>query len=150
MRILLLAVIFALTVGLTAAAIEWLPQTLYFPRATLQAGAGLEIVFAERGKRDRGKCEKEAGRLAGLLRANCPACGITAACTSGLDASHRALLSRAPLPVPSARRADQALTIMFRAPDVALAAEACRQSAAAAAKLAERQRLTCYPAGAAR
>ena len=150
MRIFLIVMIFVLTAIFAAAAIEWVPHAVYFPRAILQVSDGLEIVVAQGGKLDRARCEQDAGQLARLARANCPACKVAASCARGLDETHRALLSRDPLPMPSARRADNALTIAFNSADAAVAAEVCRQSAAATTKAPEQVRLTCYPAGAAR
>ncbi len=148
-KIILLAVV-AITAGLTAAAIEFLPQTVYFPVLELSAPGGLQVTFLQPGRIERGACEKIVTELERSFGANCPGCKLIHDCARSLSAEQRRALSREPIAQPSARMESGALTITFAAADVNFAMAACRQSEQQSAAQAAGAHLRCFPAGAPR
>jgi hypothetical protein len=150
MRAWIAWVIIGLAGALIVAAVVFLPGTLYFPAVDVKVPGGMRIAFVRPGERESELCIKKAEVIAGALRASCPSCDVKVSCEHGASEAQKEALSRSPLAVPSARRADEALTLTFHAADPALAEAVCRESEKASAKLPAQQRLTCFAAGAAR
>lgn len=146
MRKLLPVLVIAATAGLAAAAIEWLPETLYFPRIEMKAAGGLRIVFMRGAHSTRAGCEVEATAVAAAMRSRCPACKVTAQCRQGLTAAHRKALSGEALAVAVAR-SRQGLAVTFDAPDPRLALVACRVAAAQTVREPAAARLACFAPG---
>ena len=138
--------ILGLAVALTAAAIEFLPDTLYFPIIEYAAPENIRVALLKHGELDRSTCEQTASRVASTIRAHCPACRVVGRCLHGLDAEHRRILSREPLATPSARIAGGKLTMTFSSPDPQLALAVCRQTERQTAAQPVDQRLRCFPA----
>lgn len=149
-RAFIALLIIGVAAALSVAAIEFLPRKLYFPAVDFEASSGLRIAFVRPGQREREACIEKTEEIASALRANCPACAVKTRCERGASAEQKAALSREPLGVPSARRADGALTLTYQAADAALAEAVCRESEKKSATLPAPQRLKCFAAGAAR
>jgi hypothetical protein len=149
-RKLMPLLVVAMTAGLTAAAIEFLPHTVFFPLVALSAPGGLQVTFLQPGRAERADCEKIVAEIAQAHRASCAECKVNFQCTQGLSADQRSVLSREPIAMPSARMAGGALTITFSAADANLALAACRQSEQQSAAQAASANLRCFPAGVAR
>ena len=135
-----------LTAALTAAAIELLPETMYFSVIEYSAGEGIRFTLLQSGELDQSSCEQSTSQMARTVRANCPQCKVVERCVRGLDAERRKILSREPLSMPSARVPGGKLTMTFAAADPQLALALCRQTEAQTASLPGDQRLICYPA----
>lgn len=142
--------ILALAVALTAAAIEFLPETLYFPVVEYAAPENIHVALFKHGELEQSSCEQDANRVASTIRARCPACRVVGRCLRGLDAERRKILSREPLALPSARKAGGTLTMTFSSPDAQLALTVCRQTEQQTAAQPVDQRLRCFPAQAPR
>ena len=142
--------ILGLTVLLTAAAIEFLPQTLYFPVVEYSASENIRISLLKNGELDKSACEQTLSQVAKLIRASCPSCTILEHCFRGLDAERRRILSREPISMPSARIPGGGLTMTFSTQDPQLALELCRQTEQQSATRSVDQRLRCFPASAPR
>lgn len=140
---------FALIAALFAAAIEYLPSTLYFPIVRVRNGAELEVTFLGTGFADIAACMNKSDELAKPLKENRAGLVLTTACIQGLDAELRKWLSRKPLDVPSIRMRNGTL-IIYQARDPQLSLAVCKQSEAASLTLSADKRLTCIPAGNAR
>lgn len=138
--------ILGLTLMLTAAAIEFLPETLYFPVVEYSTPEDFRFVALKNGELDKSACELGAGQVAQAVRKNCPACKVTERCFRGLDAERREILSREPLATPSARLPGGKLTMTIAAADAQLALAVCRQTEAQTASQPADQRLRCFPA----
>jgi hypothetical protein len=138
--------ILGLAMALTAAAIEFLPQTLYFPVIEYTAPGNIRIAVFRNGELERSSCERAESRVAAAIRANCPACRIAQSCFRGLDARRRKILSREPLSTPSARIAGGKLTMTFSSRNPRLALAVCRQIARETAAQPADRRLHCFPA----
>jgi hypothetical protein len=149
-RKLMPLLVVAITGALSAAAIEFLPQTVFFPVVALSAPGGLQVNFLQPGREERANCEKIVAEIARAHRASCAECKVNSQCAQGLTAEQRRVLSREAIGVPSARMAGGALTITFSAADANLALAACRQSEQQSAAQAASANLRCYPAGAPR
>lgn len=139
-------VIVGLTLMLTAAAIELLPETLYFPVVEYSTGENIRFAMFKNGELDSSACEHGAGKVAQAIRANCPACRVVERCYRGLDAERRKVLSLEPLATPSARLPGGKLTMTISAADPQLALTVCRQTEAQTASQPADQRLRCFPA----
>ena len=138
--------ILGLTVMLTAAAIEYLPETLYFPVVEYSTPEKIRIAMYKNGEPGQSACEQGASKVAVALRASCPGCEVVERCFRGLDAGRRSILSREPLPTPSVRAPGGKLTMTFSAADPQLALGVCQQSERLSAAQAAGQRLRCFPA----
>ena len=138
--------ILGLTLALTAAAIEFLPATLYFPVIEYAAPEDLQIALLKNGELDQSSCEQAARRMESTIRAHCPACRVVGRCLHGLDAERRRILSLEPLSTPSARIAGGKLTMTFSSRDPQLALDVCRQTERQTAAQPVDQRLRCFPA----
>lgn len=150
LRKILPLLVLGLTAGLTAAAIEFLPRTLYFPNVEFATPEGLKIVFLRRAAADRRSCEQAVSRMTSVLRPGCVNCTILERCLHGLDAEQTRALSRDPFPLPSARTPAGTTAITFSAPNPQLALVACQLSEKQSAAQPADQRLRCFPAGAPR
>lgn len=137
----------ATTAGLTAAAIEFVPQTLFFPVVDFFAPGGMQTTFLESGQTTARECEHRLGEVTTSLRMVCSACKIVERCVRGLPAAQRKALSHEAIPQPSARAVDAPLTVVFSAPDPSLAMSACQQTEAMSASRPARSRLRCFAAG---
>lgn len=131
---------------LTAAAIQFLPETLYFPVVEYSASGNGRIALLKNGELDRSSCEQAASRVANAIRANCPTCQVVERCFRGLDAERRKILSNEPLSTPSARIAGGKLTMTFSSGNPRLALDVCRQLERQTAAQPVDQRLRCFPA----
>jgi hypothetical protein len=140
----------ATTVGLTAAAIEFLPLTLFFPVVDFFAPGGLQTTFLQPGRTKASECEHMVGETAKSLSTVCRGCKIARRCVQGLPAAQRRALTREPIAQPSARAEDGALTVVFSAPDPNVAMDACRASEQMSASYGVESRLRCFAAGAPR
>ena len=138
--------ILGLAMALTAAAIEFLPETLYFPVVDYSAPGNIRIAVFKNGELDQSSCEQAASRVAGAIRENCPACRVAERCYRGLDARRRKVLSPEPLATPSARIAGGKLTMTFSSQDPRLALVVCRQIERQTAAQPADRRLRCFPA----
>ena len=147
LRIALPVLIVGLTVALSAAAIEWLPQTLYFPTVTYSTPDDLRVTLLQTGRRDGESCRTATAPLARAIRASYSGALVTEECSRGLTDEKRTALSRSPLTVPSARTADGAITTTFASADSMLSLEACRQTERLSAVNPAPRRVRCYPAG---
>ncbi len=142
--------VLGLTAALTAAAIEFLPETLHFPVVEYSAPGNIRIGLYKNGELDQAKCRQVAAKVATAVRANCPACKVVERCLRGLDPERRTILSREPLVTASARMPGGKLTMTFSTVDPRLALGVCRQSERQTAAQPVDQRLRCFPALAAR
>ena len=143
-------VFLGLTAALTAAAIEYLPETLHFPVVEYSTPENVRIALFKNGELDRASCELGVATVAAAIRKNCPGCNVAERCVRGLDAEHRKILSREPLSTPSVRMPGGRLTMTFSTGDPQLALEVCQQSERQSASLRADQQLRCFPALAAR
>lgn len=139
--------VIAITGGLTAVAIEFLPHTVFFPVLELAAPGGLRITFLQPGRTERSECEKIVADMAAANGANCPDCKLDYRCTRDLSAEQRRVLSREPISLPSARVDSGALTITFASVDPNLALAACQQSAQQSLTQIANARMRCSAAG---
>jgi hypothetical protein len=138
--------VLGLTAALTAAAIEFLPATLYFPVVEYTTPENIRIAFFKNGELDQSGCEQAAGKAAIAIRANCPACKVVEHCFRGLDAERGKILSREPLSMPSVRMPGGKLTMTLSAGDPQLALGVCQQAERQSASQPVDQRLRCFPA----
>lgn len=138
--------IVGLTVLLSAAAIEFLPETLFFPVVEYSTPENIRIALLNNGELDRSSCEQGARQVAAAVRANCPSCKVVERCIRGLDAERRKILARDPLATPSARMPGGKLTITISAEDPQLALAVCRQTEQQTASQPVDRRLRCFPA----
>jgi hypothetical protein len=135
-----------LTMLLTAAAIEFLPETLYFPVVEYSTPENLQVALLKHGELDQSSCEQGALRVASAIRASCPACKVFERCFRGLEAERRKILSQEPLSMPSLRQQGGNLTMTIAAEDPQLALAVCRQTEQQTATQPVDQRLRCFPA----
>jgi len=138
--------VLGLTAALMAAAIEFLPETLYFPVVEYSTPENIQIGLFKNGELDQSSCEQAAGKAAIAIRANCPACKVVDHCFRGLDAERRKTLSREPLSTPSVRMQGGKLTMTLSAGDPQLALGVCLQTERQTASQPVDQRLRCFPA----
>jgi hypothetical protein len=138
--------VLGLTAALTAAAIEYLPETLYFPVVEYSAPENIRIAFYKNGELDQSSCQQAAGKVAIAIRAGCPSCKVVERCPRGLDAERRKILSREPLSTPSVRQQGGKLTMTVATADPQLALGVCRQTERQTATQPVDQRLRCFPA----
>ena len=143
-------VFLSLTAALTAAAIEYLPETLHFPVVEYSTPESIRIALFKNGELDRASCELGVAKVAAAIRKGCPGCKVAERCVRGLDAERRKILSREPLSTPSVRMPGGRLTMTFSTSDPQLALGVCQQSELQSASLPVDQRLRCFPALAAR
>jgi hypothetical protein len=130
----------------TAAAIQFLPETLYFPVVEYSASEDLRVALFKTGELDRSNCERTTRLVANNIRANCPTCKIAQRCERGLQVEHRDVLSNEPLSIPSLRSPGGKLTMTISASDTQAALDVCRQMEQQLASRPADQRLRCYPA----
>ena len=136
----------ALTALLTAAAIEFLPETLYFPVVEFSTPEAIRIALFKNGELELSACEQGAAKLATAIRADCAACIVTERCVRGLDAERRQILSREPLAMPSLRMREGTLTMTLTARDPQLALNVCQKIERQSASLPVDERLQCFSA----
>jgi hypothetical protein len=137
--------VLGLTAALTAAAIEFLPETLYFPVVEYSTPENIRIALFKSGEFERSNCEQVATKAATAVRASCPNCKVAERCVRGLDAEHRKILSREPLSTPSVRLPGGKLTMTLSSGDPQLALGVCQQTERQSASLPVDQRLRCFP-----
>lgn len=140
-------VVAAVTVGLTAAAIEFLPHTLFFPVVEVSLPSGLHVTALQPGLTEKRECESMIAEVTARLGANCHGCTVVQRCPRGLPAAMRGALSRQAIAQPSARAGEGGFTIVFSAADPAATMDACRQSQQLSASFPVESRLTCFAAG---
>ena len=138
--------ILGLAMALSAAAIEFLPETLYFPVIEYGAPGNIRVALFKNGELDQSSCEQATSRVASAIRAHCPTCQVVGRCFRGLDAQRRKILSQEPLSTPSARIAGGKLTMTFSSRDPQLALAVCRQTERQTAAQPVDRRLRCFPA----
>ena len=142
--------VLGLTAGLTAVAIAFLPETLYFSVIEYSTAEDIRFTLLKNGELDQSSCEQGTRQVARAVRASCPQCKIAERCVRGLDAERRKILSRELLSTPSVRLPWGKLTMTISAVDPQLALGVCRQMEVQTASEPVDQRLTCYPPLAAR
>ena len=138
--------VLGLTAMLSAAAIEFLPETLYFPVVEYSTPENIRFAMLKSGELDKASCEHRLGQVARAIRASCPACKVIERCFRGLDAGRRKILSRDPLATPSVRLPGGKLTMTISAGDPQTALAVCHQTEKQTASQAADQRLRCFPA----
>lgn len=138
--------VLGLTAALTAAAIEFLPATLYFPVVEYSTPDNIRITLFKNGELVQSGCEQGAAKIAIAIRASCPACKVVERCFRGLDAERRKILSREPFSAPSLRTQDGKLTMTLSTADPQLALGVCQQIERQSASQPVGQRLRCFPA----
>ena len=138
--------ILGLTMLLTAAAIEFLPETLFFPVVEYSTPENIQIVLLKNGELDQSNCEQGARQVANAVRASCPACKVIERCFRGLDAERRKILSQEPISTPSVRMQGGKLTMTLATEDPQLALGVCGQTEQQTASQPVDQRLRCFPA----
>jgi hypothetical protein len=138
--------VLVLTAALTAAAIEFLPETLYFPVVEYSTPENIRNALFKNGELDQSSCEQGAAKVASAIRASCPACKVVESCLRGLDAERRKILSREPLSIPSVRMPGGKLTMTIAAEDAQMALGVCQQTESQSASLPVDQRVRCFPA----
>jgi hypothetical protein len=138
--------VLGLTVLLSAAAIEFLPETMYFPVVEYSTPEKIQVALFKNGELDKTGCEMGARQVAEAVRAICPGCKVAGRCVRGLDAERRKILSRDPLATPSVRQQSGTLAMTFATEDPELALGVCRQTERQTASLPVDQRLRCFPA----
>ena len=138
--------VLGLTAALTAAAIEFMPETLYFPVVEYATPDNVKFALLKNGELDQSSCDQGAGKVANAIRASCPTCSVAEHCYRGLDAERRKILSREPLATPSVRMQGGKLTMTISAGDPQLALSVCQQSERQSASQPVDQRLRCFPA----
>ena len=138
--------VLGLTLLLTAAAIEFLPETLYFPVVEYSTPEHMQIALFKNGELEQSGCERGARQVANTIRTSCPACKVVERCLRGLDPEHRKILSQEALSTPSVRQAGGRLTMTFSAADPQLALAVCRQTEQQTAAQPADQRLRCFAA----
>ena len=138
--------VLGLTAALTAAAIEFLPETLYFPVVEYTTPENIQIALFKNGELDQSSCEQSAGKVVIAIRASCPTCKMVERCFRGLDAERRKVLSREPLSTPSVRMPGGELTMTLSTRDPQLALGVCQQIERQSASRRVDQRLRCFPA----
>jgi len=126
LRKLMPLLVVATTAALTAAAIELLPLTLFFPVVDFFTPAGLPTRFLLPGRTKAGECEQVLNETTKCLSTLCRDCRTVPRCIRGLPAAQRRALTRAAIAQPSARAEDGALTVVFSASDPSVAMDACR------------------------
>jgi hypothetical protein len=131
---------------LTAAAIEFLPETLYFPVVEYSMPDNMQVALLKNGELDRSSCEQGARKVANAIRASCPACSVVERCFRGLDAERRRILAQEPLSTPSLRQQGGKLTMTLASDDPQVAQAVCRQTEAQNTSQPVDQRLYCFPA----
>jgi hypothetical protein len=147
LRKLMPLLVVAATVGLTAAAIEFLPRTLFFPVVDFFAPGGMQTTFLQPGQTKASECEHMVSETAKSLRTVCRDCKIVRRCVRGLSVAQRRALTREPIAQPSARAGGGALIVVFSAPDPNVAMEACRRSEQMSPFSGVESRLRCFAAG---
>ncbi len=143
-------IIVVLTVILIAAAIEFLPATLYFPVVEYSTPGNIHFVLLKNGEPDKSSCKKSVSQVAGAVRASCADCKYVERCLQGLDDERKKILSREPLATPSLRTQDGRLTMTVSAADPEVAMSVCRLAAEQTASQTADRRLLCSPASAPR
>ncbi len=138
--------ILGLTALLTAAAIQYLPETLYFPVIEYTTPDNIRFRLLKNGELDLTGCERGAHAIAQAIVASCPKCKVAERCFRGLDAERRKILSREPLPTPSIRTPDGKVAMTISADDPQLALNVCRASEQQGASQPIDRQPHCFPA----
>lgn len=140
----------ALVLGTAAllswAAIEFVPETLYFPEVEYSMPGELHFAMLKTGEPDLDRCRQTARQLAGSVHSLCPACQYADRCTRGLSREARRILSREPLDTPSVRTPGNGVTMTISAADPALASSICRLIEQQSAAQPAEKRARCYAA----
>jgi hypothetical protein len=147
LRKLMPLLVVVITAGLTVAAIEVLPRTLFFPVIDLFAASGVQSTFVQPGQTTAEGCERILSETMRSVRAGCNTCKMVERCLHGLPPALGRALSHGPIPQPSARAANDPLTVVFSATDPSLAMSVCQQAQAKTASNPTPSRLVCFAAG---
>ena len=137
--------ILAVTAILTAAAIEFLPATLYFPVVEYSMPGDIQVVMLLYGEPDIPRCERSVGPVGKSVRASCPACKYAERCVRGLDVERRKILSREPLVTPSLRTQNGKLTVTVSTKNPDLALGVCQLVAEQTSAQTADKKLRCFP-----
>ncbi len=129
---------------LSWAAIEFVPQTLYFPEVEYSMPGELHFAMLKTGEPDAASCRQTAAQLAQSVRSLCPACRYLERCTRGLSREARRILSREPLDVPSVRTPGNGVTMTISARDPGLASSVCQLIEQQSASQPAEKRARCY------
>jgi hypothetical protein len=138
--------VLGLTAVLTAAAVQFLPETLYFPVVEYATPDNIRFTLLKNAELDPAACEQGAHSVAQAIGSSCPECKVLARCVRGLDAERRKILSHEPLATPSVRTPDGRVAMTISADDVQLALNVCRSSEQQGAAQPPAQRPHCFPA----
>ena len=141
----LLVLVPAVVAALSAAAIEFLPATLYFPVVEYTVPGDVRVAMLRYGEPDMPRCERSMNQLVAGVRASCPACKFVERCVRGLDAGHRKILSREPLTTASLRTQNGNLTLTLSSANAEVALGMCRVAADQSAALPSDQKVLCFP-----
>jgi hypothetical protein len=147
LRKLMPLLVVIVTTGLTVAAIELLPQTLFYPVVDLFAATGVQSTFVQPGQTTVEGCERILSETTRSVRAGCSTCKMVERCLHGLPPALRDALSHGSIPQPSARAANDPLTVVFSAADPSLAMSVCQQAEAKTASNPTAARLVCFASG---
>jgi hypothetical protein len=138
--------VLGLTAMLTAAAVQFLPETLYFPVVEYATPDNIRFTLLKNAELDPAACEQGAHSVAQAIGSSCPQCKVVARCVHGLDAERRKILSHEPLATPSVRMPGGKLTMTLSTGDPQLALGVCQQIERQSASQPVDQRLRCFPA----
>lgn len=138
--------ILAVTAILSAAAIEYLPETLYYPVVEYSMPGDVQITMLKYGEPDIPRCKRSISQVARSVRASCQDCKYVERCVRGLDGERRKILSHDPLTTASLRTQSGNLTVMVSAKNPDLALSVCRLVAEQTASQTADKKLLCFPA----
>ena len=142
--------VLALLVVLVIAALlkDSLAPSFHHPLVVIDAPGGIRLNILQRGQKGA-QCSQAVTTQLAAIQGSCPACRIVESrCVSRLSDMQRQWFGEAPLGTPSARMANG--IIVYEAPDVALALQACQESERQARVNPPSSRVACNPAGAMR
>ncbi len=142
----LAALLLGVALVLAWAAIELVPQTLFFPAVEYSMPGDIHFAMFKTGEVDRESCQRTASQISSSVRALCPACRYVERCSRGLSAEARKILSRDALETPSIRTRETGVTMTISAADPALAANVCQLIEQQSAAQPADERARCYPA----
>ncbi len=139
------AVLLLCAAGLLSwAAIEFVPETLYFPTVEYAMPGNLRFAMLKPGEPDLDSCRQTTSQLVKSVRAQCPSCTYVEHCTRGLSREARRILSREPLETASVRTPGNGVTMTISAPDPELASSVCQLIEQQSAAQSAEKRARCF------
>ena len=142
--------IVGLTALLTWAAVELVPEMLFFPVVEYTMPGDIHFAMFKGGELDRSSCEQTANDIGKSVRAQCRDCSPVERCLRGLSAERKTLLSREPLALPSVRTPGNGVTMTISTGDAQMALSICRLIEQQSASQPAEKRARCWPAYSAR